>query len=358
MVLNFQHGNDDGVKARYSSKAVVNLWSSLSDDTHKSFLDLADEYGCSDIEKHQAEDEPFSRNVFRAHSHGSVSKEDLRETLQTKLRGVAEVFSVMSPDGAGMMAVAGAQPFRRTPLDALTFLLVQSPSPRSHERVCRALNLAALNADKHNYLFVSKADHNESPAYPRKIAQIIGTLRWIDSTNIFSRGVVHRELEPGAISPTRNLIQETLLDLKIEMGTRPDELLGFEPATWLIEDLPEEDIWGEEKFEAYVRVPLEYEGTSLTDQLGGNGVDVNTDAVPVESIQVLMTREVSRAFVREVKVGGVRWLWENAHDVDHWCGIVPRDTEPQRAVEEFVRETLRVRDPDVLAVFEGDDVDG
>lgn len=360
MVFNIGITRNEEVKARYSSKAVVNHWSSINNETHESFRSIADKYGCSDIVLNKVPDRPFSRNVFKAHSDGSVAKERHRQTLQAELNGIAEVFSVVSPDGAGMTAMASAQPFQRIPLEVLTFLLVVSPSPRSHEQVCQAVNLATLLPDKHNYVFLSKADHDEHPAYPRKIAKMLATLRWIDSTNIFSRAAAHREIQPGSIAPTRAKIRETLLDLKTELGTQSDELLGFDPAHWLVGDMSAAEIWGEDKFEAYVRVPLRFEGTNLTDRLGGNGIVVKTDAVPVPYVQVFMTREVSSEFVSRVKVAKLRWLWQNAYDVDHWCKLVRRergrDVDPRRAVKEFVTERLHIRDPDVLAVFEGEDI--
>lgn len=349
----------NNTSAAHEGKGIVSLWSSLGEDTHKAVEQYRSLFACEDLTLFSKGDEPLNRDPWRALDHGQAAwggDLGIRKELRVKFGQKAEIFMVLPVDGAGMTAVKAAQPFKELPLEVATNFLVGSPNPREHERVCRAINLATIDPRSFNQVFLTKADHDENEAYPRQLAQIMLTFRWIDSTNTFSRAAAYQELEPSGVTQTRQAIQQALQELKEEFGSRPQELFGFDPAVY-VADPQAIDVWAETQYEAFVRIPAElYEGTSVTENLGTAEIDVDAKPAPVKSVHVILTRQLSSEFITHTKTDHLRWLYENADTIDHWRKIIESrfgyDADPREKLDHLVRNGLGVNHPAVDAVFE------
>lgn len=362
----FGSGTSGADKSKYKGKGIVNLYSSLSEETHdaverqRSEFGFGSRLGRGNVPMHKESDEPLLRSLHRAADMGKAIRRDIHSDLYDKFQDTAEMFSVVSPDGAGMTTISTIEPFKQLPLDCANYFLVVSPNPQSYERVCRAVNLATLEPnDYKNYLFLSKANHNENLHYPRKLARLLLTSVWVDSTNFYNRAVIHREIDPNGPKKTRQKIESLFPKLKREIGTQPRDLIGFDPSDWVFEDVDSMDVWADDHYEVYVRVPSgsKYDDEKMSENLSQGSIKVNAPhAVPVPKVQILFTRRLSTEFLDTVRTSGVRWLYRNAEEIDHWRECVRRErgwnVDLQQEVERFVTEELGVRDPVVQEVFE------
>jgi hypothetical protein len=132
----------------------------------------------------------------------------------------------------------------------------------------------------------------------------------------------------------------------------------FDPSDWLWWE-PARDpgpALGEET-EAIAVVPEGYEDVNLN----GRGT-VHAMPADVEDIHVVVLRTLRREWVRELRVGGLRWLRESIVEgrdkfADLWSSYV-RDQgrrDPREAFDEFLRDnyTSRTAEEAVEAVLEG-----
>jgi hypothetical protein len=355
-------------KKEHTAKGIVNLWGGLSEEAHEWIVEECSAFGSEDLTLLLKRDEPLQRNPFDAADHGAAAwggrdERGIRKQLRHTFGRNAEIFSVLAVDGTGMTAMKAARPFKELSLDSMTNFVVASPNPPEHERVCRAVNLSTIDPRKHSHVFLTKADRDEHAAYPHELAQLVLSFRWIDSTNTFSRAAAYRELEPNGIKQTRNAISDALTDMRLHFGSRPHELFGFDPGEYLTN--PDAvDIWREDRFQAFVRVPRRrFDGTAVTEGLGSQLIDVSAATAPVDSVHVILTRQLSSEFMTRVRTDHLRWLHSNAESVDHWTEVVEDEfgwgVDPQEKLEWLTRTEMGVNHPTVRAVFEEDsDGDG
>jgi hypothetical protein len=348
-------------KKEHSAKGIANFWGGLSEEAHEWIVEERSAFGSEDLTLLLKRDEPLQRNPFDAADHGAAAwggrdERGIREEMRRTFGRNAEIFSVLAVDGTGMTAMKAARPFKKLSLDSTTNFVVASPNPPEHERVCRAVNLSTVDPRRHSHVFLTKADRDEHAAYPHELARLVLSFRWIDSTNTFSRAAAYRELEPNGIKQTRNAISDALTDMRLNFGSRPHELFGFDPGEYLI-DPDAVNIWREDRFQAFVHVPQErYDGTAVTEGLGSEMIDVSAATAPVDSVHVILTRQLSSDFMTHVRTDHLRWLHRNAESVDHWTEVVDDEVgwgaDPQEQLKRLIWTEMGINHPTVRAVFE------
>ncbi|QLH76616.1 hypothetical protein HZS55_04535 [Halosimplex rubrum] len=348
------------LKRHQQSKAMVNLWSSLSDQSHEEFAALLETLGIDHaVTTYRCEDRPGGRSVHRAADQAQVGGRHELDDLSEALGDCAEVLTYQTPNGTGMIRMESIRPCGSEPLDAITRILVVSPSPTDRERICNAFNLATLDRDNAQNVFVSKASHNETPRYPAALGELGTTMVFVDTMNLFCPAVTHGTVPAGGVSVTRQRIASEILDQRARLGRAHNELLGFDPNDWLPPGLAADDlrVWSDNDTRAYLVFPRDYDQTRLTDDLlaDDDGIRITSFEAPVDRIRVMLTRELADEFVRTVKVSNVRWLYENAADLDAWRKEVDREcsptTDPREEVVRFLTEEMNVYDPDVRAAL-------